>query len=248
MKLDQVMKALARAGTARNRTVYARHGAQEPMFGVGYATLYGLQQRIGVDHALARALWDTRNHDARVLATLVADGESMTAAELQRWQRAADHRFLAMAFSALAARCRAGLACALRWIDGKREFEQAAGWGTLAGLTANRAIGDEVFAPLLPRLEKGMHELPNYARYAANNCLIAIGSRPGLQAEAMRVARAIGRVVVDHGDSSCKTPVAAEYIDKMRKRPARRTPGTTSRTATGREPAGKPAKARRRGA
>lgn len=248
MKLDQVMKALAKAGTAHNRKVYARHGAQEPMFGVGYATLYALQERIGVDHGLACALWDTGNHDARVLATLVADGESMKSAELQRWQRAADHRFLAMAFSALAARCKAGLACALRWIDGKREFEQAAGWGTLAGLTANRALGDELFAPLLPRLEKGMHELPNYARYAANNCLIAIGSRPGLRAEAMRVARAIGRVVVDHGDSSCKTPVAAEYIDKMSKRPVRRTPGASNRVASRRAAASKPAKARRKGA
>ena len=234
MNLVQTMTALERAGTEENRKVWMRHGAVEPMFGVSYATLYALQKEIGVDQRLAEALWNIENHDARVLATLIADGEAMTAADLNRWRRAATHRFLAMAFSSLAARSRSGLVCALRWIDGWSEFEQAAGWGTLAGLATGRVVADETFVALLSRIERTIHSLPNYARYSANNCLIAIGSRPGLAAEAMRIAKAIGRVAVDHGDSQCKTPEASEYIDKVAKRKAAK--GATAKAKAAKKP------------
>ncbi len=249
MNLDQTMAALERAGSEQARKLYARHGAKEPMFGVGYAALYALQKQIGVDQELAERLWDTGNHDARVLATLVADGSAITAAKLNRWRRAADHRFLAMAFAAFAARSRVGLECALQWIDGAGEFEQAAGWATLAGLATSRAVGDGTFAVLLPRLQRVMHELPNYARSAANNCVIAIGSRPALTAAAMAVAKGVGRVEVDHGDSNCKTPVATEYIVKMAKRAAKKAAPAKRRVtkkAAKKKSAKKKAKAKRR--
>jgi hypothetical protein len=231
MRIDDAMKALERAGTDTMRRTYLRHGAKAPVFGVPYAQLYALQKEIGTDQALAEALWATGNHDARTLATLVADGAAISAATLDRWRRDCEHRLGAMAFASLAARSAPGLQCAERWIDGKGEFEQAAGWGTLAGLANARAVPDDVFAPLLGRLERTIHQLPNLARYMANNCLIAIAMRPSLAAAAMRAAKAVGRVEVDHGDTACKTPLASEYIAKLAARAA----------AKGRPKAAKPA-------
>lgn len=247
MNLDQTMAALERAGSEQTRKTYRRYGAKEPMFGVSYAAFYALQKQIRVDQALAEQLWNTGNHDARVLAMLIADGEQMTAAKLNRWRRAADHPFLMMSFSSLAARSKAGLECALQWIESENEFEQAAGWGALAGIANSRNVGDATFAPLLSRLQNVMHELPNYARYSANNCLIAIGGRPDLTAAAMAVAKAVGRVEVDHGDTECKTPVATEYIVKMTKRAAKKAasakrPGTKK---AAKKKAAKKTKARR---
>ena len=65
MTLAETMSALEKAGTAQTRKTYLRHGAKEPMFGVSFATLKTLVKRIGVDHELALALWDTGNFDAR---------------------------------------------------------------------------------------------------------------------------------------------------------------------------------------
>ena len=46
-----------------------------------------------------------------------------------------------------------------------------------------------------------------------NGALIAIGVRsPGLEQQALKVAAVIGKVEVDHGDTSCETPDAAAYI------------------------------------
>jgi len=251
MNLAQTMAALERAGTEQTRKTWRRHGAKDPMFGVLHAALYKLQKQIGTDHALAEALWDTGNHDARVLAMLIADGEQMTAAKLNRWRRAADHRFMVMSFSQLTARSKAGLECALQWIDGKNEFEQSMGWCTLAGLANGSSVGDETFAPLLPRLQRVMHELPNFARYCANSCLIAIGGRPAFTNVALAIAKTVGRVEVDHGDTDCKTPDASEYIMKMAIRkagkaaPKKGAPKVAEKVASkpaAKKPAKKPAK------
>lgn len=49
-----------------------------------------------------------------------------------------------------------------------------------------------------------------------SNALIAIGgSMPELQARALEIAAAIGAVEVDHGETGCKTPDAAAYIERM---------------------------------
>ena len=49
--------------------------------------------------------------------------------------------------------------------------------------------------------------------------LKADGFQPGVaQATVVAVAKAIGKVEVDHGDTSCKTPDAVPYILKARLR------------------------------
>ena len=48
-----------------------------------------------------------------------------------------------------------------------------------------------------------------------NAALIAIGIRGGnLTTKAKAAARKIGPVVVDHGETNCKTPDAIDYIER----------------------------------
>ena len=50
-----------------------------------------------------------------------------------------------------------------------------------------------------------------------NNALIAIGTRSdALEEAALAAARRIGPVLVDHGQTSCKTPDALTYLPKAR--------------------------------
>ncbi|BCC12424.1 hypothetical protein BCM0074_2807 [Bacillus cereus] len=52
-----------------------------------------------------------------------------------------------------------------------------------------------------------------------NSALIAIGIRnEDLEQIAIEVAHKIGKVQVDHGATSCKTPDAESYIKKARER------------------------------
>ena len=54
-------------------------------FGVSMPNIRAVAKTCGVDHALALELWETGIHEARILATLVADPETLNEAERERW-------------------------------------------------------------------------------------------------------------------------------------------------------------------
>ena len=104
MSYEQVIKALEKAGTAQNRKVYARHGVKEPMFGVSFAELGKLTKQIRTDHELAMQLWKSGNHDARVLATMIADPARLDRKTLDAWADDLDCYVLADAVAKVVSR------------------------------------------------------------------------------------------------------------------------------------------------
>jgi 3-methyladenine DNA glycosylase AlkD len=217
MSLDAAMKALEKAGSAQTRKTYTRHGAQEPMFGVSFATLKTLVKKIGVDHELALALWDTKNHDARTLAVKIADPAKVKPAELDRWARTGFTRMCGGYVGMLAAESPHGHAKAKEWLASSDDALRAMGW-TLAGLLASldEAIPEGWFLELLARIEKSIHSAPNAEREAMNTSVISIGGRnAALRKAATSAAKRIGKVDIDYGDTDCKTRDAVPYIEKM---------------------------------
>jgi 3-methyladenine DNA glycosylase AlkD len=91
MDLATAMRRLEAAGTEQNRKVYPRHGIGPPLFGVSYAELGKLRKETGVADGLARELWATGNHDARILATMVADPAALSARDADAWLRDVDN-------------------------------------------------------------------------------------------------------------------------------------------------------------
>lgn len=53
--------------------------------GVSMPDLRAVAKTCGVDHALALELWETGIHEARILATLVADPATLTDVQRERW-------------------------------------------------------------------------------------------------------------------------------------------------------------------
>lgn len=218
MTLDEMMATLAAAGSAQTRKTYARHGIGPEMFGVSYAELYKLRKRIKVDHRLALELWDTGNHDARVLATLIDDPKQIDRAQAERWLADMDNYGLTDALSGLIARSSLARAVMPEWMAREGEWESCAGWNILGQLALDdRTLDDAFFAAYLPVIEQQIHHAKNRTRYSMNNALIAIGTRgDALESAALAAANRIGKVEVDHGDTSCKTPYAPTYIVKSR--------------------------------
>jgi 3-methyladenine DNA glycosylase AlkD len=216
MQIAEVLQELERAGTARNREVYARHGIGRGMFGVSFATLRALAARIRTDHALATALWGSGNHDARVLATMVADPAAATAAEIERWARDLDNYVLTDAFSDFVAKTPHAASLVEKWMSSKDEWVGRAGW-RLVALLAMEALDlpDAWFEARLAAIEREIHRSANRVRDAMNGALIAIGVRnDALAPRALAAAQHVGKVEVDHGETGCKTPDAAEYIQR----------------------------------
>lgn len=217
LTLAEVMKTLQKAGTAQAKKTYLRHGAVEPVFGVSFATLGELVKKIRVDHALALKLWDTGNFDARNLAYKIADPAQLTPAELDRWAKETTVAMCALYPAMLGAEGPAGQPTAQRWLAAADERLRASGWGLVAQLAArDEAVPDAWFAERLSEIEKSIHAAPNAVRGPMNGAVIAIGGRSqALKKAALAAARRIGQVEIDHGDTSCETPDAAEYIEKI---------------------------------
>ena len=217
MTLDETIAALEAAGSEQTRKTYARHGVGPNMYGVSYAFLGKFVKKIKSDHELARELWATGNHDCRVVATMIADPEKLTVRDLDAWSKDLDSYPLTDAFARLAAQTSHARTRAEKWIAANGERIECAGW-TILGLLAgtNGDLPDSYFEKHLETIEHGIHGAKNRVRHSMNMALISIGGyRPKLTEKAIATSGRIGKVEVDHGDTACKTPDAAEYIRKM---------------------------------
>ena len=216
MTKTEVMKELKANGTAQNRKVYRRHGICGEMFGVSYAALGKLRRKIKIDQPLAEQLWATGNHDARALATLIADPSTIKLSTLDGWVKDADNRGIAAAVSNVAAATPAAKKRMEKWTLSKREMTACVGWHTLASIAReDDALPDAYFKKYIATIESTIHGSKNWAKYSMNNALINIGVRnAALQKQATAAARRIGTVEIDHGETGCKTPEAAAYITK----------------------------------
>ena len=214
--LEGVMRKLKAMGTAQNVKVYRRHGVDGPMFGVSFANLNALQKEIGRNHVLAVRLWATGNHDAQVLASMIADASAITSSQFDRWAKALGNYVVADALSRLVRQSPFVRAKAAEWTKSRNDWIGQAGWNLVSFLAlSERSLTDGEFAGYVERIQRNIHASKNRTRYAMNNALIAIGIRNSrLKQKALRASDHIGTVTVKHGETGCKTPDAATYILK----------------------------------
>jgi 3-methyladenine DNA glycosylase AlkD len=213
----ETIEELKRLGTAQNIKVYKRHGAGDNLFGVSFANLEKLRKEIKVDHRLAIELWQSENIDARSLAVLIADPQQMNAEDIESWVRGTKYYVLIdLIVRHLAGKSTHAQQLMERWTRSDDDQLGQAGWGLLAviAMEENR-LEDRYFEEKLAHIERHIHKAKNRTRHAMNSALIAIGIRhSSLQTMALAVARRIGTVEVDHGETGCKTPDAVQYILK----------------------------------
>jgi 3-methyladenine DNA glycosylase AlkD len=223
MTATEIVGELKPLGADSYKKILRNHGIPEPVLGVKIEHLKKFQKRIKKDYRLALDLYDTGIYDARYLAGLVADESKMTKKDLQRWVDSANCGPLCEYTVAwVAAESPHGRELALEWIDSPKEQVAAAGWSTLSGLVALKA-DDDLDLPelkrLLQRVEKEIHKERNTVRYAMNNFVIAVGSYvKSLTEAAVKIAKKIGLVEVNVGNTACKVPSALDYIKKVQDR------------------------------
>lgn len=214
MTVQQILTALEAMGLAANRELYAKHGIRPPTYGVAFGHLRALAKQIGTDAAAADALWATRNHDARILATLVAGEKGTTEARLRAWVATLDNYVIADLLARWASRAKPASALSAEWALATDEWIARAGWMLRALLAIDRPdLPDELFAPAIPVIEREIHRAKNRVRDAMNTTLIAIGiGRDSLTEEAIAAARRIGPVKVDDGELGETLAPAEETI------------------------------------
>ena len=225
MIFEETMAELEKMGTAQNRKIYQRHGSGPNLYGVSFANLNKLQKKIKKDHSLALKLWSTGNTDAMSLAVMVVDPEAMDEKTIENWVKDAKYYMLVDIFvKDVVSQTNLVEKLIEKWTRSEDEWIGRAGWQLLAVYAGScKTCPDTFFLPYIAEAQKNIHGEKNRKREAMNTAVIAMGIRGDqLEKEARKAAEIIGPVLVDHGETSCKTPDIIEYIDRVNKRRASR--------------------------
>jgi 3-methyladenine DNA glycosylase AlkD len=188
---------LERRGTKRNREGMARYGIRTPkMFGVSMAAMQSLTRRLGNDHELALALWDTGWYEARILTAFVDEPARVTASQMDRWVRDFDNWGICdtLCFK-LFDRTAHAWRKVDQWSGRREEFVKRAAFALLASLALHdKPAADEKFLRTLPLIDAAAADERNFVKKGVSWALRSIGHRnEALHDAALRSAKRLAQ-------------------------------------------------------
>ena len=183
---------LKKRSSARNREGMARYGLySKNTLGVSVANIRVLAKRLGRDHDLALALWETGIYEARMLTTFVDEPDRVTPAQMDRWCRDFDSWGIcdALCFHLFDKTPHAWKKIA-KWSDARAEFVKRASFALLASVALHdKTAPDKPFLDSLSLIEGAATDDRNFVKKAVSWALRAIGKRnPALHAAAVKLA------------------------------------------------------------
>jgi 3-methyladenine DNA glycosylase AlkD len=190
---EQALTWLKRHSTKRNREGMARYAIpSDNALGVSVSNIRVLAKRLGRNHGLAAALWDTGVYEARMLTSFVDEPARVTPAQMDRWCRDFDNWAICdtLCFHLFDRTPHAWQKVA-QWCDRDEEFVKRAAFALLWGLTVHDKQADDArFAQGLRFIERAATDERHFVKKAVNMALRAIGKRnPALDAAAVTAAR-----------------------------------------------------------
>ena len=217
--LDSTLAQLEALGNDKVRALNIRNGAGENQFGVRLGDIRKLAARIKSDDQLALGLWATGNLDARLLAILLLEPDTLSVSTLDRMVRSATTAQLAEWLTSYVLKNhpdRESLRQA--WMKDGDPWAARAGWALTSGRVAREPEGLDLPA-LLDRIEAEMGKADPATQWTMNACLANIGIHfPEHRTRALAIGEALG-VYRDYPVSKgCTSPFAPIWIDEMVRR------------------------------
>ena len=192
-RVKAVLAALERSGTKATLDAMTRFGIPPTKaYGVSMKNIQVIAKRVGKDHELAAALWETGWYEARMLCSFVDEPDRVTSAQMDRWCRDFDNWGICDTVCfVLFDRTPHAWGKVAKWCDSREEFIKRAAFALLWGLTVHdKQSGDEPFLDSLPRIERAAADDRHFVKKAVNMALRATGKRsPALNVAAVKVAR-----------------------------------------------------------
>jgi 3-methyladenine DNA glycosylase AlkD len=215
MTAAEAVRRLQAHANPANVAGMARYGINPAgTLGVSMAVLRRLARATGSNHSMAQQLWETGIHEARILATLVAEPARFTSRQADRWARDLDSWDVCDQFCQNLLRYTPyAFRKAAQWSRRRAEFTRRAAFSLMAGLaTAARSASDRDFEPFFPLIAAGAADERNMVKKAVNWALRQIGKRsPALHARALETALEIQRK-----DSRAARWIAADALRELR--------------------------------
>ncbi len=192
-RVDETLAWLEQRGSKRLLDdMINRYGIRtRKAFGVSVGTMQQLAKRVGRDHELAQALWDTGWYEARMLTSFVDEPDRVTAAQMDRWARDFDNWAIVdtLCFN-LFDRTPHAWKKVEQWSRRREAFIKRAGFALLACLAAHdKSAPDASFLRMLPLIEEGAADGRHFVMKGVSWALRTVGRRnTALNAAAVETA------------------------------------------------------------
>jgi 3-methyladenine DNA glycosylase AlkD len=227
-EVDSVLSWLTRHSSARTREAMARYGIpSDNASGVSVADIRLLAGRLGRNHELALALWNTGSYEARMLTPFIDEPARVTPAQMDRWSRDFDSWAIcdALCFHLFDKTPHAWQKIA-KWATRREEFVKRAAFALLASVALHdKTAPDKPFLDSFPLIEHAASDDRNFVKKAVSWALRGIGKRNSkLNAAAIKLserltdsphpgARWIGRDAL----RDLNTPATRRRFEKQRR-------------------------------
>jgi len=214
MTKDEILMILEEKSSQENKDSMAKFGINTAnACGVTSADIREIGKKLRKDHALALELWETGIHEARILATMVADKNRMDDELLEKWVMEINSWDLCDQFCTnLAYKTESAKMKIYEWAVQNETFVKRAGFAMIANIAAKdetltAAEVDSYCTLILNECDDSR----NYVRKAVSWALRNIGKRDD---DSRKLAVKIAKVMRDGGSKTAKT-TATEVLNEL---------------------------------
>ena len=198
MTLDQVIATLKQHANPQNAQGMARFGIRPAhALGIAIPKLRNLAREIGKNQSLALELWSSGIHEARILASMIAEPHLFSPQQMEDWVKDFDSWDVCdQVCGNLFDKTPYAYQKALEWCHREQEFVRRAGFVMMAELAVHdKQAVDEQFLPFFPLIKQYAVDERNFVKKAVNWALRQIGKRNShLRALAVECAKAINQI------------------------------------------------------
>jgi len=175
-----IIRELKMAGSQKNVAGMARFGiVTKKIFGVTHPDIERIAKKIGKNHKLAKELWSSGIHDARILAGQIDKPEWVTASQMDAWTRdfdswgVCDSTCMHLFSKTILAHKKVW-----QYAASNKEYVRRTGFALIASLAVHdKKSSDKAFVKFFPLIKKYATDERNFVRKAVNWALRQIGKR-----------------------------------------------------------------------
>jgi 3-methyladenine DNA glycosylase AlkD len=223
MDCKEIIKKLEALENPMNVEGMARFGIRPKtrVLGISIPELRKLAKALGKNHELALKLWDSKIHEARILAGLAAEHEKLTEKQIIKWAKDFDSwDVVDQVCMNLFDKSEVAKKLILKFAESKEEFVKRTAFSLMAALASHdKKMADKDFIKYFPIIKKASTDERNFVRKAVNWALRGIGKRNlSLNKEAIKFAKGMQKMSAKPAKWIALDAIRELTSDKVQKR------------------------------
>lgn len=209
MDYEEIIKKLESLKNPKNVEGMARFGIRPKtkVLGIPIPETRKLAKQIGKNHELALKLFDSKIHEARILAGYIADPEKITERQFEKWVKTFDSwDVVDQVCSSCLDKTKFVKKKIFELSKRKEEFVKRTAFTLICCLTVHdKKMADKELIKFFPLIKKASVDERNFVKKAVNWALRQIGKRnKKLNKEAIKLAGEIRRLAEKNNSKSAR--------------------------------------------